>query len=86
MSKTRFEKLRRYLSVLMNDDIKRLKHFSISAVIFFVGYGMIYWYENNVPPSMEQEIATLGLLLVSALAFLWAMTMQILYIVSKIIK
>lgn len=86
MTTSRLDKLRDYLKALMNDDIKRLKHFSISAVIFFISYVMIHWYENNVPPSMEQELATLGLLLISALAFLWAMLMQILYILSKIIK
>ncbi len=86
MSLSRLTRIREYLRELMQDDIRRLKHFSISAVIFFVGYGMIYWHENNVPPSLEQELATLLLLVVAALAFVWAMTMQILYILSKILK
>ena len=86
MLKNRLIAAQNYLATFINDDVKRLKHFSISAIIFFVGYGMIHWNENNVPPSLEQELATLGLLLVSALAFIWAMTMQILYIISKTIK
>jgi hypothetical protein len=78
--------IRSKLTALMNNDVRRLQHFSISAVIFFVGYGMIHWCEQNMPPSLEQELTTLALLFMTALAFLWAIAMQILYILSKTIK
>ncbi|MDG1292876.1 MAG: hypothetical protein P8O99_02055 [Pseudomonadales bacterium] len=78
--------LRNYLSAIIASDIQRLKHFSISTVIFFVGYVMVYWCENNMPPSLEQELTTLAFLFISACAFIWAMTMQICYIIAKTLK
>ena len=78
--------LRTYLSSIIASDIQRLKHFSVSAVIFFVAYVMVYWCENNMAPSLKQELTTLAFLLITALAFIWAMTMQIFYIIAKIFK
>lgn len=75
-----------YFSAIIDSDIRRLKHFSISAVVFFVAYVMVYWCENNMAPSLKQELTTLAFLLITALAFIWAMTMQILYIIAKIFK
>lgn len=69
---------------LMDDDILRLKHFSISAVIFFVGYAMLYWTNTNMPPSIKQELTALVFMASSALAFFWAISLQILYIISKV--
>ena len=75
-----------YFCAIIDSDIRRLKHFSISAVVFFVAYVMVYWCENNMAPSLKQELTTLAFLLITALAFIWAMTMQILYIIAKIFK
>ena len=71
---------------LIKDERRRLLHFSMSAVIFFIGYWMIYWSEENLPPSLKQELIALGLLLITTAAFTWAILMQIIYIVSKIQK
>lgn len=84
--KTVWISLRAYLSAIIESDIRRLKHFSISAIIFFVGYVMVYWCENNMAPSLEQELTTLGFLIIAAIAFIWAMIMQILYIIAKTLK
>ena len=78
--------LRTYLSSIIASDIQRLKHFSVSAVIFFVAYVMVYWCENNMPPSLKQELTTLAFLITAACAFIWAMTMQICYIIAKTLK
>ena len=69
---------------LITDERRRLMHFSLSAVVFFIGYWMIYWSEENLPASLKQELIALGLLVITATAFCWAITMQILYIISKI--
>lgn len=69
---------------LLKDERRRLMHFSLSAVVFFIGYWMIYWSEENLPSSLKQELIALALLGVTAAAFCWAITMQVLYIISKI--
>ena len=84
--KTLWLSLRNYLSAIIKSDIQRLKHFSISTIIFFVAYVMVYWFENNMTPSLEQELTTLGFLLIAATAFIWAMIMQIFYIIAKTLK
>ena len=78
--------LRTYLSSIIASDIQRLKHFSVSAIVFFVAYVMVYWCENNMPPSLKQELTPLAFLFISACAFIWAMTMQICYIIAKTLK
>ena len=81
-----WKSIQTYFSAIIDSDIRRLKHFSISAVVFFVAYVMVYWCENNMAPSLKQELTTLAFLLITALAFIWAMTMQIFYIIAKIFK
>jgi hypothetical protein len=81
-----WKSIQTYFSAIIDSDIRRLKHFSISAVVFFVAYVMVYWCENNMAPSLKQELTTLAFLLITALAFIWAMTMQVLYIIAKIFK
>ena len=71
---------------LVDDERRRLMHFSLSCITFFVGYGMLYWCAENVPPSLQQELIALALLVLTGGAFLWAITMQLLYIVAKIFK
>ena len=75
-----------WLDRLMQDERRRLLHFSVSAVIFFVGYWMLHWTADNVPPSLDQELSALAILIVTLIAFVWAIFMQILYIISRIKK
>ena len=84
--KTIWLSLRAFLLAIIESDIRRLKHFSISTIVFFVAYVMVYWCENNMAPSLKQELTTLAFLLITALAFIWAMTMQVFYIIAKIFK
>ncbi len=75
-----------FMRALMHDDIRRLKQFSISTLIFFISYSMVYWSESNIPPSLKQEITAAAILAVMAIAFFWAVLMQIFYILSRILK
>lgn len=78
--------LESFTQELINDEKKRLKHFSISAITFFVGYGMLYWINKELPPSLKQEIYALFMILLCILSFLYAISLQILYIYSKTFK
>ena len=71
---------------LVDDERRRFMHFSISCITFFVGYGLIYWCAENMPPSLQQELTALALVLLTGAAFLWALTMQLLHIAAKIFK
>ena len=84
--KTIWLSLRAFLLAIIESDIRRLKHFSISTIVFFVAYVMVYWCENNMAPSLEQELTTLGFLIIAASAFIWAMIMQVFYIIAKTLK
>ncbi len=75
-----------YLKTLMSDDKRRLKQFSVAAVVFFSGCSMVYWANNNLPPSLEQELAALLFITISLCAFAWAILLQLLYIASKLFK
>ena len=61
-----------------------MKHFAISAVVFFTAYGMIYWANDAMPPSLQQELYTAAAIAVMAAAFIWAIAMQICQIVMRI--
>ena len=78
--------LRANVLAIIESDFRRLKHFSISAIVFFVAYVMVYWCENNMTPSLKQELTTLGFLIIAASAFIWAMIMQVFYIIAKTLK
>lgn len=75
-----------YLHELMLDDKRRLIQFSISAVIFFICYAMIHWADKNLPPSLDQEIAALIFITVGLSAFFWAILLQVLYILARLLK
>ncbi|NNC54985.1 MAG: hypothetical protein HKO07_04595 [Pseudomonadales bacterium] len=77
---------RRFFTELLSDDRKRLAHFSCSAVIFFVSLAMLYWVDKQLPPSLKQELAALGFSILAAITFIWAMLMQIAYILSRLRK
>ncbi len=79
-------KLPHWAQRLVDDERRRLMHFSLSCITFFVGYGMIYWCAENMPPSLEQELVAFALLALTGGAFLWALTMQLLHIAAKIFK
>ena len=78
--------LKDLLKDLLDNERRRLMHFSLSAVVFFIGYWMLYWSDDQLPPSLEQELIALALLLTTAGAFFWAILMQVLFIVSRIIN
>ena len=65
---------------LVSDEKLRLKHFSITALIFFTSYGMIYHANKNLEPSLEQEITALLALICCVLSLIWAVILQLLYI------
>ena len=70
----------------MQDDKRRLAQFSISAIVFFASCAMLYWVNKRMPPSLEQELAALFFIAVSAAAFGWAILLQLLYIAAKMFK
>lgn len=76
----------KFIKGLAGNERRRLIHFSISTTIFFVAYAMLYWIEQHMPPSIEQEWAALSCVSVAALAFSWAIALQIIYIASKMIN
>lgn len=71
---------------LANDEKRRLKHFTLCAICFFVGYGMIYWINRNLPPSTQQELYALAMIVLCALSFIYAMILQLVYIASRIFR
>ena len=75
-----------FFITLANDEKRRLKHFSISAITFFVGYGMIYWINQEVPPSTKQELMALAMIALSAISFLYAIILQLVYIGGRLFK
>lgn len=84
--KTLSRQLRHRLQQLMRNDRRRLAHFSISAVVFFVSCAMLYWVNKNMPPSLDQELTALLFIGMAGCAFFWAMLMQVLHIASKMLK
>tara|TARA_B100000767_G_scaffold225621_1_gene215004 strand:- start:2232 stop:2480 length:249 start_codon:yes stop_codon:yes gene_type:complete len=74
------------LATLVHNDRQRLTHYVISAVIFFISYALLYWCETNITPSLHQELMSLASLVIGGLAFIWAMTMHVFYILSRTIK
>ncbi len=81
-----FSRLKRFFRDLANNETRRLKHFSLSAICFFVGYGMIYWINRDMPPSTRQELLALAMIALCAVSFLYAMVLQIVYITSRIFR
>lgn len=75
-----------FVKNMARDERRRLKHFSVSAVTFFVGYGMIYWINKTMPPSAEQELWALAMVVLCAASFLYALLLQLIYIGSKILR
>lgn len=71
------------LSELAQNDRLRLKHFSLTALIFFTSYGMIFHANKNLEPSLQQELTALGSLLVCVASLGWAITLQALYILKN---
>lgn len=65
------------------DDRRRLKHFSITALIFFTSYGMIYHANRNLPPSFEQELTAFSALVCCILSLVWAVGLQLLFILKN---
>ncbi|NNL56500.1 MAG: hypothetical protein HKO71_01995 [Pseudomonadales bacterium] len=86
LAKLLYHRTRHRLQQLMRNDRRRLAHFSISAVIFFVSCAMLYWVNKNMPPSLRQELTALLFISMAACAFAWAMLMQVLHIASKTLK
>lgn len=76
----------KYLKKLANDERRRLKHFSLCAICFFIGYGMIYWINKNMPPSTKQELFALAMIGLSAASFIYAMVLQLVYIAGRIFR
>ena len=74
------------LARLFRDDRLRIMHFAISGLVFFISYTLLYWCETNIAPSLRQELISLACLMIGGLAFCWAMVMQILFILSRILK
>ena len=80
------QRLAKFFTAMAQDERRRLKHFSLSAVTFFVGYGMIYWVNKTMPPSTEQELWALAMILLCALSFIYAIVLQLIYIASRIFR
>lgn len=76
----------KFFQNLANDEKRRLMHFSFCAISFFIGYGMIYWINKNLPPSTKQELLALSMIALCALSFIYAMILQVLYILKRILK
>ena len=74
------------LKKLGKNERYRLIHFSVSTTVFFVAYAMLYWVNNEMEASVDQEWAALGCLVVAAMSFIWAITLQVVFIVSKMIN
>ena len=74
----------KFFQALANDEKRRLKHFALCAICFFVGYGMIYWINKNLPPSTKQEMLALAMIALCALSFIYAMLLQLIYIVKRV--
>ncbi|MGB5324226.1 MAG: hypothetical protein WBN40_02215 [Pseudomonadales bacterium] len=68
----------------MQNDRRRLAHFSISAVVFFTSCAMLYWIEKRAPGSLEQELQALFFLALATLSFGWSIAMHLLHIYAKL--
>jgi hypothetical protein len=71
---------------LLQSERRRLKHFSLSALVFFIAYGMLYSTQKNMPPSLQQEFTALACIAVAGLAFSWAITLHVLSIIARLHK
>jgi len=65
------------------DDRLRLKHFSFAALVFFTSYGMIFHANKNLEPSLQQELTALLSLVVCVISLMWAVALQVLYILKN---
>ena len=74
------------LARLFRDDRLRIKHFAISGLVFLSATPCSTGAETNIAPSLRQELISLACLMIGGLAFCWAMLMQILFILSRILK
>ena len=68
---------------LAKDDRLRLKHFSIASLVFFTSYGMIFHANKNLAPSLQQEFTALFALIGCIVSLLWAISLQVLYILKN---
>lgn len=68
---------------LAQDDRLRLKHFSLASLVFFTSYGMIFHANKNLEPSLQQEFTALFALIGCIVSLLWAISLQILYILKN---
>jgi len=78
------QKLTTFFSDLLHSERRRLKHFSISALVFFIALTMLYSVQKNIPPSLHQELTALACIFTAAVAFLWAITIHIITIFAKL--
>jgi len=78
------QKLNTFFGDLLLSERRRLKHFSISALVFFIALMMLYSVHKNVPPSLRQELTALACIVTAAAAFLWAITIHIMTIIAKL--
>ena len=62
------------------------KQFRLGAALFFTGAMMIYLANTQLQPSLQQEIAVLGGVLIGGGGFLWAMLAQMRMLISRILR
>lgn len=65
---------------------KGFQQFRMGVSLFFVGAVMLYLAREFLSPSIEQELAVLGALLVGGAGFIWAMMAHLRMLIGRLIQ
>lgn len=75
--------LKRWIIKRAEDDRTNVRLFSIGAVLFFVGLGLVVFADQRLLPSLGQELMVLLGLLIGGIGALTALTGYLVLMISR---
>jgi hypothetical protein len=71
---------------LHKSQLACIKLFAASTVLFFTGFGTFIWSDQNLEPSLQQELVALAGILIGSTGFIGAIFAQVHMVIGRLRK